>query len=87
MGAYLRVKHYERTFSQRIADFISLQMYKKFLDHVKTTNSPWAVITDGSTDVSANHYYVVLLVGMEEDLPKVYPYGLLKLGVAEDAQA
>ena len=87
MGAYLGVKHYERTSAQRIADFISSQMHKKLLDHVKTTNSPWAIITDGSTDASANHYLVVLLVGLEEDLPKVYLYRLLKLGVAEDAQA
>ena len=86
MGAYLGVKHYERTSAQQIAYFIS-QMHKKFLDHVKTSNYPWAVITDGSTDASANHYLVVLLVGLEKDLPKVYLYRLFKIEVAEDSQA
>lgn len=86
MGLNLGYHHYERMSATRMKELISNVMGNDLLKQVKETNGPWAVITDGSTDASSRHYLVVLLQGIENNIPRVYFYRCIHLGEDESAE-
>jgi hypothetical protein len=78
--------HYEQTSATRMARFISDDMHKKLIVHLKTEEpSPCAIIVDGSTDPQQNHYLIVYIQALEGLTPVVYFYRLLGVGNDETA--
>ena len=87
IGGNLGHHHYERRSALRMAKVISDDYHKSLIGHILSSDTYWSVILDGSTDVRQNHYLVVLLQGLEDNMPRVYLYRLIELGQKEDSQA
>ena len=85
-GGEVGIHHYERTSATRMAKFISDIFHQNLVNYILKSDGPWSIICDGSTDAWQNHYLVVLLQGIEENLPKVYLYRLILIGSDETAQ-
>ena len=77
--------HYERRSAQRMANHISDTMHKEFVTFLKTDRSPIAIMVDGATDKSQNHYLCIFLQTLYQDKPKVVFYRNPQIGSDESA--
>ena len=69
-----------------MVEFISKTMKNDFILSVTQSNSPLAIIVDGSSDLVKQHYLVVLLQTVLDGQPTVVFYGLIPIGVDESAK-
>jgi len=77
--------HLERTSATRMMMLISLDMHKTLIRSVCSKKLPISIIVDSSTDASQNHYLIVYFQRIENDVPVIYFYKLIKLAADESA--
>ena len=95
-GIDLGRHHHDNNAAKRMCVFISDEMHKELINHLKTVDSPFSLIVDTSTDYAGNHFLIVLIRAFEFDKnaeneitaerPVVYFYRLIEMGHSEDAQ-
>jgi len=77
--------HYERRSATRMMIFISDEMHKTFIRAVCEKSLPISIIIDAATDASQNHYLIILFQHLENEIPVIYFYTLVKLTADESA--
>ena len=66
-------------------DHISDQMHLELMKFLKADTSPLAIVVDGATDPSQNHYLCIYIQTLHQNKPKVFFYSVPQLGSQETA--
>ena len=74
LGANLGYHHYDTRGAWRMADHISDQMHLELMKFLKADTSPLAIVVDGATDPSQNHYLCIYIQTLHQNKPKVFFY-------------
>ena len=85
LGVNLGYHHYDTRGAWRMADHISDQMHLELMKFLKADTSPLAIVVDGATDPSQNHYLCIYIQTLHQNKPKVFFYRVPQLGSQETA--